>query len=82
MDSKRWGWERMLHLQEAEDRKTPAAITWAAEFLINGGGKQGILRVVDQPSGRGSTQALFMRQKRDERRKLSRALFHVESGYL
>ena len=32
MDSKHWGWECMLQLQEAEDRKTPAATTWAAEF--------------------------------------------------
>jgi hypothetical protein len=32
MDSKRWVWECMLQLQEAEDRKTPAATTWGAEF--------------------------------------------------
>jgi hypothetical protein len=37
MDSKRWGWECMLQLQEAEDRKTPAATTWAAEFLLRAG---------------------------------------------
>jgi hypothetical protein len=33
MDSKRWGWECMLQLQGAEDRKAPADTTWAAEFL-------------------------------------------------
>jgi hypothetical protein len=37
MDSKRWGWECMLQLQEAEDWKTPAAITWAAEFSLRAG---------------------------------------------
>jgi hypothetical protein len=37
MDSKRWGWECMLQLQEAEDRKPPAATTWAAEFLLRVG---------------------------------------------
>jgi hypothetical protein len=26
-----------LQLQEAEDRKTPAATTWAAEFLLRAG---------------------------------------------
>jgi hypothetical protein len=36
MDSTRWGWERMLQLQEVEDRKTPATTTWAAEFLLRG----------------------------------------------
>ena len=37
MDSKHWGWECMLQLQEAEDRKTPAATTWAAEFCLRTG---------------------------------------------
>jgi hypothetical protein len=37
MDSTRWGWECMLQLQEVEDRKTPAATTWAAEFLLREG---------------------------------------------
>ena len=46
-DSKRWGSECMLQLQEAEDRKTSAAATWAAEFT-QGGGKQEGLRVEDQ----------------------------------
>jgi hypothetical protein len=36
MDSTRWGWECMLRLQEVEDRKTPAATTWAAGFLLRG----------------------------------------------
>jgi hypothetical protein len=27
----------MLQLQEVEDRKTPAATTWAAEFLLREG---------------------------------------------
>jgi hypothetical protein len=43
----RAGWECMLQLQESEDRKTPAATTWAAGFLLRAG-KQGVLRVVDQ----------------------------------
>jgi hypothetical protein len=34
VDRKRWGWEFMLQHQEAEDRKTPAATTWAAEILL------------------------------------------------
>ena len=37
MDSKRWGWECMLPLQEAEKRQAPGATTWAAEFLIREG---------------------------------------------
>ena len=37
MDSTRWGWECMLQLQEVKDRKTPAATTWAAEFLLRDG---------------------------------------------
>ena len=37
MDSKRWRWECMLQIQEAEDRKTPAATTWVAEFLLRAG---------------------------------------------
>jgi hypothetical protein len=36
-DSNRWGWECMLQLQEAKDRKSPAATTWAAEFLLRVG---------------------------------------------
>jgi len=27
----------MLQIQEAEDRKTPAATTWVAEFLLRAG---------------------------------------------
>jgi hypothetical protein len=37
MNSIRWEWECMLQLQETEDRKTPAATTWAAEFLLRVG---------------------------------------------
>jgi hypothetical protein len=37
MVSKRWEWECMLQLQEVEDRKPPAATTWAAEFLLRAG---------------------------------------------
>ena len=37
MDSTCWGWECMLQLQEVEDRKPPAATTWAAEFLLREG---------------------------------------------
>jgi ribonuclease HI len=37
MDSTRWGWECMLQLREAEDRKDPAATTCAAEFLLRVG---------------------------------------------
>jgi hypothetical protein len=37
MDSKRWGWECMLQLQEAEDRKSSATTTWAAEFSLRVG---------------------------------------------
>jgi hypothetical protein len=33
LDNKRWGFQ----LQEAEDRKPPAATTWAAEFLLRAG---------------------------------------------
>ncbi len=34
---KLWGWECMLQLQEAEDRKTPAPTTWSPEFLLRVG---------------------------------------------
>jgi hypothetical protein len=64
IDSKRWEWECMLQLQEAEDRKAPAVTTWAAEFLLGAGESREFLG-----SPRGSIQALFMKQKRDERRK-------------
>ena len=37
MDKNRWGWECMLQLQEAEDRKTPVATTQATEFLLRAG---------------------------------------------
>jgi hypothetical protein len=40
MNSTRWGWECMLQLQEVEDRKTPAATTWAAEFLLREGTRE------------------------------------------
>jgi hypothetical protein len=33
----------MLQLQEVEDRKTPAATTWAAEFLLREGGSRKFL---------------------------------------
>jgi hypothetical protein len=33
----RWGWECMLHLQETENRQSPGATTWAAEFLVREG---------------------------------------------
>jgi hypothetical protein len=33
MDSARWGWECMRPLQEAENRQSPGATTWAADFL-------------------------------------------------
>jgi hypothetical protein len=35
----------MLHLQEAEDRKAPAATTWAAEFLLRVGESREFLGV-------------------------------------
>ena len=37
LGKKRWAWKCMLQLQEIEDRKTPAATTWAAEFLLRAG---------------------------------------------
>jgi hypothetical protein len=37
MDSKRWGWECMIQLQEAENRQSPGATTWAADFLNRDG---------------------------------------------
>ena len=37
MDSKRWGWECMIGLQEAENRQSPGATTWAADFLNRDG---------------------------------------------
>jgi hypothetical protein len=33
----------MLQLQEVEDRKTPAATTWAAEFLLRKGESREVL---------------------------------------
>jgi hypothetical protein len=42
MDSTRWGWECMLQLQEAEDRKAPGATTRAVEFLLRVGGNRGL----------------------------------------
>jgi ribonuclease HI len=33
MNRARWGWECMRQLQETEDRQTPGATTWAADFL-------------------------------------------------
>jgi hypothetical protein len=63
MDSKRWGWECMLGLQEAEDRKTPAATTWAAEVL---------LRAVESREfflGSWIKSGAIHEAKKDERRK-------------
>jgi ribonuclease HI len=37
MDSKCWGWECMIQLQEAENRQSPGATTWAADFLNRDG---------------------------------------------
>ena len=37
MDIKRWGWECMIQLQEAENRQSPGATTWAADFLNRDG---------------------------------------------
>jgi hypothetical protein len=37
MDSKRWGWECMIQLQEAENRQSPGATTWATDFLNRDG---------------------------------------------
>jgi hypothetical protein len=74
MDSTRWGWECMLQLQEVEDRKTPAATTWTAEFLLREG-------EAGSSSGCGSHPELFIKQRRDERRRLLRAHSHVGSGY-
>ena len=37
MDSTRWGWSRMLQLQEMDNWGKPATTTWAAEFLLRDG---------------------------------------------
>ena len=34
MDEDKWNWNCMQQLQEDEDRREPAATTWAAEFLL------------------------------------------------
>ena len=34
MDADKWNWKCMQQLQEDEDRRGPAATTWAAEFLL------------------------------------------------
>jgi hypothetical protein len=74
MDSTRWGWECVLQLQEVEDRKTPAATTWAAEFLLREGESREFL-------GLWITSGVIMKQRGDELRRLLRAHSHVGSGY-
>ena len=37
LDTVEWNWQCMTQLQEAEDRTSPAATTWAAEFLLRPG---------------------------------------------
>jgi hypothetical protein len=37
MDSKRLGWECMIHLQKAENTRSPGATTWAADLLNRDG---------------------------------------------
>ena len=34
LDSTRWGWSCMLHLQETDNWARPTTTTWAAEFLV------------------------------------------------
>ena len=34
LDTVEWNWQCMTQLQEAENRTSPAATTWAAEFLL------------------------------------------------
>ena len=43
MDRARWGWECMRQLQETEDRQTPGATTWAADFLNREGERREFL---------------------------------------
>jgi hypothetical protein len=64
MDSKRWGWECMLQLQEAKDKKVPAATTWATEFLLMVGEIRGFLGLwinsgaIHEAKRRRSTQVI------------------------
>ena len=37
LDSTRWGWSCMLHLQETDNWERPTTTTWAAEFLLRDG---------------------------------------------
>jgi hypothetical protein len=74
MDSTRWGWECVLQLQEVEDRKPPAATTWAAEFLLREEESREFL-------GLWITSGVIMKQRGDELRRLLRAHSHVGSGY-
>ena len=43
LDTVEWNWQCMTQLQEAENRTSPAATTWAAEFLLRPGESREIL---------------------------------------
>ena len=43
LDTVEWNWQCMTQLQESEDRTSPAATTWAAEFLLRPGESREIL---------------------------------------
>jgi hypothetical protein len=64
MDSKRWGWDCMIQLQEAENRQSPGATTWAAYFLNREGESREFLGMwfasdaVHEAKKRRSTQVI------------------------
>lgn len=64
LNKDRWGWECMKQLQEEENRQTPAATTWAAEFLLREGESREILgqwmnaKHVNDRSRRRATQVI------------------------
>jgi len=43
LNTAEWNWQCMTQLQEAENRTSPAATTWAAEFLLRPGESREIL---------------------------------------
>ncbi len=43
MDTKRWGWESMIQIQEVENRQSPGVTTWTGDFLNRDGERQEFL---------------------------------------
>ena len=74
LDTVEWNWQCMTQLQESEDRTSPAATTWDAEFLLRPGESREIL-------GQWMSSNAIHENKKGERHRLSQVRFRAESGY-